>query len=1831
MPAEQVEQVDLIDARLLLKSWRAFKKGDFSVRLPTDQIGMAGELAEAFNDTVELAAEFVAELSRIRNIVGKEGRTSERAKLRNAYGSWADCADSVNNLINDLVRPASEMATVAEAIARGDLTQKVPLEVEGVALKGRYLSIAKTINHLVEQLNRVVDEISRLTREVGTEGRLGGQAKNEGLTGSWKELTDNVNLMANNLTDQVRDMASATNAMVQGNFNRQITTPAKGEMLALKNSINRMVELLNHVADEIYRVTYEMGVTGQLGSQARVRGLQGTWQELVYSVNQMAGTLTDQIRDMAGVTTALAQGDLTRQISVSAQGEMLTLKKTINGMVELLANLTSELSRVTREMGVDGRLGGLPANVEGASGTWKELINDVNFMGSNLTNQMRNIAEVTTAVAQGDLTRKITIEARGEILVLKSMINTMVGQLSRMASELIRVAHEVGIQGKLGGQVEVRGLSGTWRDLTDKVNLMASNVSDQVREIATVTTAVAEGDLTRQITTEAQGEILVLQNTINTMVEQLNRFTTEVTRVAHEVGIQGKLGGQAEVRGVSGMWLEVTESVNLMARNLTSQVRDITEVTIAIAEGDLSGKITIDAQGELLLLKNTINTMVEQLHRFAAEMNRVAREVGIDGKLSMLPANVEGISGTWREMIDNMNLMAGNLTDQVDSIANVVTAVAEGNLKKKLTLMTSGDISDLADTINEMIDTLAIFAVQVTKVAREVGIEGKLGGQAHVPGAQGIWRDLTEGFNQLAYKFSTQVRAIGEVATAVTQGDLTRTITVEAQGEVAALKDNINQMIHSLRETTRVNTEQDWLKTNLTRSTRMLQGEREVNMMARMLLSELAQVVSAQHGLFYLMDTDEGEPVLKLVASYAYRTRKYLSNRFHLGEGLVGQCALEGQRILLNYVPNDYIQINSGLGEAPPLNIVVLPVLFKQEVRGVIELASFHPFSEIHLSFLEQLAESLGIVLNNISATMRTEELLKESRAIAEELQAQQEQLAQANRELEEKTRQMERQQEQLRRANAELEEQTKQLQKQQEQLAQANAELEEKTQRLEEQNEEVKRKNREIEDARYSLEEKAEQLARTSKYKSEFLTNMSHELRTPLNSMLILAQLLAQNSNHHLTEKQVEYAKTIHSAGADLLTLINEILDHAKIEAGTATVEIMPVRLDELSEKLERNYRQIANNKNVRFSILIDDSLPKFIHTDSKRVQQVLRNLLSNAFKFTEAGEVTLSIEQARSGWSLDHEGLNKADIVIAFSVSDTGIGIPADKQELVFEAFQQVDGSISRKYGGTGLGLAISREIAHLLQGELYLTASRPEKGSIFTFYLPQKVQAQVIKRTESGSAGRTLSNLSKYSQPTLSVSSRKSTSRSTQNNRADNQNTARTIPPPMTDRVGDERTADALPSISFKESMNGGAFSSSTSASSSSASQVIESQIVDDRHDLVPGDPILLIIEDDANFARILQDMAHERGFKTLVSTRGDTALAMARQYQPDGITLDIQLPMMNGWTVLDLLKHDPNTRHIPVHIISVTGERQRGLEQGAIGVLAKPATPAELKQVFDDFMAFRQRSKSLLLIEADGAQCNQIVDLIGGEDIKTTVVSTFAEALPVLKQQVFDCIVLNFHLPEIDGFSLLNEIIALQDTPIIVYTNEALNEQEKAQLAEISERSIIKVGSQWLKFPERLLDETALFLHRVEADLPAPKRQMLLKAHHKDFKMAGQKILIVDDDIRNIFALASLLEQQEMEVLYAENGKEGVELLQEISDIDLVLMDVMMPEMNGYQVMHQIRQDPKFASLPIIALTAKAMKGDREKCIEAGASDYISKPIDNEQLLSLLRVWLYGQRI
>jgi len=959
----------------------AVAKGDLSKKITVDVRGEILELKQTINVMVDQLNGFASEVTRVAREVGTEGKLGGQAQVRGIGGVWKDLTDNVNFMASNLTGQVRNIADVTTAVARGDLSKKITVDVHG-----EIRELKDTINVMVDQLNAFAREVTRVAREVGTEGNLGGQAQVEGVAGVWKDLTDNVNYMAGNLTAQVRNIAEVTTAVAQGDLSKKITVDVRGEILQLKNTINSMVDQLNGFAGEVTRVAREVGTEGRLGGQASVPGASGTWKDLTQQVNQLAANLTTQVRNIAEVTTAVQKGDLSKKITVEVRGEILELKDTINVMVDQLNAFASEVTRVAREVGTEGRLGG-QAHVPGASGTWRDLTDNVNSMAGNLTAQVRNIADVTTAVARGDLSKKITVDVQGEIRELKDTINVMVDQLNGFASEVTRVAREVGTEGKLGGQAQVRGVVGIWKDLTDNVNFMAGNLTAHVRNIAEVTTAVANGDLSKKITVDVRGEILDLKNTINGMVDQLNAFASEVTRVAREVGTEGRLGGQAYVLGASGTWRDLTDNVNQLAANLTTQVRNIADVTSAVQKGDLSRKITVEVRGEILELKDTINVMVDQLNAFASEVTRVAREVGTEGKLGG-QAQVKGVAGTWKDLTDSVNLMAGNLTDQVRGIARVVTAVANGDLRRKVVFEAKGEIAALADTINEMTDTLAIFAEQVTTVARKVGVEGELGGQASVPGAAGTWKDLTDNVNQLAANLTGQVRAIAEVTTAVTEGDLTRSIRVEASGEVAQLSDKINEMIRNLKETTQKYMEQDWLKTNIAKHTTMLQGQRDLRTVADLILTEAAPLVSAQYGAFYIVENREGdEPVLRMTAGYAISASDIAGKAFRWGEGLVGQCARDARRILLTTVPTGYIGIRSGLGEASPSTIVVLPVLFEGRIKAVIELASVAPFSETHLDFLDQLTDGIGVVLNTIEANMRTEELLKQSQILFAEAQ----------------------------------------------------------------------------------------------------------------------------------------------------------------------------------------------------------------------------------------------------------------------------------------------------------------------------------------------------------------------------------------------------------------------------------------------------------------------------------------------------------------------------------------------------------------------------------------------------------------------------------------------------------------------------------------------------------------------------------------------------------------------------------------------------------------------------------------------------------------------------
>jgi HAMP domain-containing protein/signal transduction histidine kinase/DNA-binding response OmpR family regulator len=1688
----------------------AVAKGDLSKKIDVDVKGEFLTLKNTINTMVDQLRSFASEVTRVAKEVGTEGSLGGQARVEGVSGTWKDLTDSVNSMAGNLTSQVRNIADVTKAVAAGDLSKKITVDV-----KGEILELKNTVNTMVDQLNSFAAEVTRVAREVGTEGKLGGQAEVKGVSGTWKDLTESVNSMAGNLTSQVRNIADVTKAVAAGDLSKKITVDVKGEILELKATINTMVDQLNSFAAEVTRVAREVGTEGKLGGQADVQGVAGTWKDLTESVNFMAGNLTSQVRNIAEVTTAVAAGNLSKKITVDVKGEISELKNTINTMVDQLSSFAAEVTRVAREVGTEGKLGG-QADVKGGAGTWKDLTESVNSMASNLTSQVRNIADVTKAVAAGDLSKKVTVPVKGEILELKNTVNTMVDQLNSFAAEVTRVAREVGTEGILGGQADVQGVAGTWKDLTESVNFMAGNLTSQVRNIADVTKAVAAGDLSKKITVDVKGEISELKNTINTMVDQLNSFAAEVTRVAREVGTEGKLGGQAEVQGVAGTWKDLTDSVNLMASNLTSQVRNIADVTKAVAAGNLSKKITVDVKGEILELKATINTMVDQLSSFAAEVTRVAREVGTEGRLGG-QAQVRDVSGTWKDLTENVNFMAGNLTGQVRGIAKVVTAVANGDLKQKLTVEAKGEIAALAETINSMIDTLATFADQVTTVAREVGVEGKLGGQAKVPGAAGTWKGLTENVNQLAANLTTQVRAIAEVATAVTQGDLTRSITVEAQGEVAALKDTINEMIRNLKDTTQKNTEQDWLKTNLAKFSRMLQGQKDLLTVGQLILSELAPVVGAQQAEFYVLTTGN-VPRLRLFGSYASGGQSSHGKEIGLGEGLVGQCAIEKSKILLTNIPSGAFRIATGLSEGAALDVLVLPIVFEGEVRGVLELASLERFNPAHQAFLDQLTESIGIVINTISANMRTEDLLTQSQSLAQELQNRQQELQTTNEELQEKAR------------------------------------------LLVHQNQEVERKNQEVEQARQALEEKATQLALTSKYKSEFLANMSHELRTPLNSLLILSDQLCKNSDGNLTPRQVEFAKTIHLSGNDLLMLINDILDLSKIESGTVAVDVSELRLEDLQRSVDRSFRHVAESKHVDFEIRTDPQLPKTIATDVKRLQQIIKNLLSNAFKFTHQGSVCLSLGVVDSGWSRDNDDLNRANKVLAFSVSDTGIGIAPDKQQIVFEAFQQADGSTSRKYGGTGLGLAISRELARLLGGEIRLS-SAPSQGSTFTLYLPQSYNPARSGRHPRGAETAALDR----------------------NPGHDGQ--AATLLPPKPVEVVTANVAN------------------------------------DDRNDILLGDKVLLIVENDLAFADVLLQAARRTGFKGLVSTSGAGALALTRDYQPALITLDIFLPDMEGWRILERLKSDLATRHIPICVVSTDDSRERALNSGAVGFLSKPLQSLDVvEQALGNLYAFTDRRKRRLLVMLSPSISRERYLYSLDADTEVIVADSAAQARAELHN--VDCLVTDGELPDFgpeDVIESLEERSLARQLSVVLATSNA----EIASRWESGRNAFALRKADRL---ERMLDATTFFLHRGETAMSDQERESVQALFEVDRILEGKKVLIVDDDMRNIFALATVLDARGMVIVSAENGRDAIRLVESDPTIDIVLMDIMMPEMDGMETMRRMRQLPRGKDLPLIAVTAKAMKGDREKCIDAGAWDYLSKPVDIAHLLVVLRGWL-----
>ncbi len=1128
------------------------------------------------------------------------------------------------------------------------------------------------------------------------------------------------------------------------------------------------------------------------------------------------------------------------------------------------------------------------------------------------------------------------------------------------------------------------------------------------------------------------------------------------------------------------------------SENDSLDASELLNILIEIKNGNFDVKMPVNKTGLSGKIADTLNDIIYNNKKLIEEFTKARINIGKEGKINQHIVVTEA-RGEWRTGVESLNLLISDLVYPVKEIDRILSAVAKGNLSNHIPLeagdrLLQGEFARIAKEVNGMVKRLNLFAMEVTRVAREVGSEGKLGSQAAVEGVEGIWKDVTE---------------------------------------------SVNQMIINLHETTLLNQEQDWLKSNLAKFAQMLQGQKNLQTVAKRILSELAQVITAHYGAFYIVKTtEEVFPKLKLFASYAYKSEKHIPKEFLVGEGLVGQCAQEKERIILTNVPDGYVKITSGLGQAKPANLVILPVLFENNVKAVIELGSLDTFSQIHIDFLSQLTESIGIVLNTIETNTRTEELLAQSQSLASELKIQQEE------------------------------------------LRRTNDELQDKALLLVKQKDEVETKNKEVEEARRSLEEKAEQLTLSSKYKSEFLANMSHELRTPLNSLLILAQQLYENPEGNLNEKQTRYAKTIYSCGDDLLQLINDILDLSKIESGFITANISNVHFSEMAAFIETTFKPLSETKKLRFKIEIDSALPESMDTDFQRLNQILKNLLSNAFKFTEKGEVKLKIYNASRTWKLFNQSLNNANQVVAFSIIDSGIGIPLNKQSIIFEAFQQAEGSTSRKYGGTGLGLSICRGLAELLGGTIELE-SEAGIGSKFTLYLPMD-KTGTIESYES-----------------------------------------------VTDYTISTDTAEKLSNIFDTLS----ATESGIQIKNQESISDILNEIEDDRDNIVPHDKVILVVEDDALFGKILIDRAHTDGLKVVIAVNYADIFDFVSRYTPIAITLDVNLPAANGWKVLDLLKNDLNYRHIPIHLISGEDNKMLALKRGARSFLLKPLNNDLLNELFADIIYFNNKDvKQLLVIEDNGLESLQLVKLFEGGAIQITSADTIKKALELLKEKDFDTIIMDYALQDfLIGLELIkkNRNNKTATLPIVIYSDKDFTKQELSQFGKISNGIIV----EGVNSIDHLLEETFQFLHVNYTKIPIAKRRIIENHHSKIDILTGKKILVVDDDVRNLFAITTVFERYNINVLTAESGTEAIDLMNELNDIEMVLMDIMMPEMDGYETIRRIRRELKNNSLPIIAVTAKAMIGDRQKCIEAGASDYVTKPLKIDQLLSMMRMWFY----
>jgi HAMP domain-containing protein/CheY-like chemotaxis protein/signal transduction histidine kinase len=1764
----------------------AIGKLNTKMRTKIDNYEISGDflnIATTINTMVDQLATFASEVTRVARDVGTEGVLGGQAKVEGVSGTWLELTNNVNGMADNLTAQVRNITEVTTAVAKGNLTKKITVEA-----KGEVLELKGTINTMVEQLNAFCSEVTRVAKEVGNEGMLGGQAKVEGVSGTWLELTNNVNGMADNLTAQVRNIAEVTTAVANGDLTKKITVEAKGEILELKGTINTMVEQLNAFSSEVTRVAKDVGTEGVLGGQAKVEGASGAWLALTNNVNGMADNLTAQVRNIAEVTTAVANGDLTKMITVEAKGEILELKGTINKMVAQLNAFSSEVTRVAKDVGTDGILGG-QAKVEGVAGTWLDLTNNVNGMADNLTAQVRNIAEVTTAVANGDLTKKITVEAKGEILELKGTINTMVEQLNAFSSEVTRVAKDVGTEGVLGGQAKVEGASGAWLDLTNNVNGMADNLTAQVRNIAEVTTAVANGDLTTMITVEAKGEFLQLKGTINKMVAQLNAFSSEVTRVAKDVGTEGVLGGLAKVEGASGAWLDLTNNVNGMADNLTAQVRNIAEVTTAVANGDLTKKITVEAKGEILELKGTVNTMVEQLNAFSSEVTRVAKEVGNDGVLGG-QAKVEGASGAWLDLTNNVNGMADNLTAQVRNIAEVTTAVANGDLTKMITVEAKGEILELKGTINKMVAQLNAFSSEVTRVAKDVGTEGILGGQAKVEGASGAWLDLTNNVNGMADNLTAQVRNIAEVTTAVANGDLTTMITVEAKGEILELKGTINKMVAQLNafssEVTRVAKDvgTDGILGGQAKvegvSGTWLKLTNNVNGMADNLtvqVRNITEVVTAvaTGDLTRLIDIDTKGEFLELknninrMINVLYAADEENKNQNWVKDGV----SLLNTRVLDNDKLVDQIEtsikevsryVNAGIG-ALYIYDKENEILNLKGSYAYVKRNDVANVFKLGEGVVGQVAyEKKPILLTNVPDVSTIQSGTTKAKA------------------LNVYTYPLVFKEELIgvvevasyEKFNAIILEYIDSalitlagsLYVSIQASATSNLLVQSQTQsvELEEQSLKLKSQNNELEEQRQSMD----------------LQRYELEVK---NSDLELAQVEVNQRAKDLEDANRYKSEFLANMSHELRTPLNSML-----LLSSSLSKVKDIEPGKLNKQASTIYDAGSSLLNLINDILDLSKIEANLMT--LNIEEI--NISSLLYELKELFMPQADAKNIRLGSTID------ASALIAFS---------SDKTKLT----QVLRNFLSNAIKFTGNNGSISIEVAPNTEEDKNL---RPIVISVIDngIGIEEKnigLVFEAFKQADGGTSrqyGGTGLGLSISKELTALLGGRIVVKSIV----SEGSTFSICLPIEIDTNLMDDRLVEHVQYENI----------------ASNTLKIEEKTIiVDDREKLNNQDVVILVVDDDAAFANIVVEQIHKLGYKAIVASDGNAAIFMAREYMPTAIVLDIVLPILNGMEVLRILKSDINTRHIPVKILSCNEPLTIAKKLGALDFIKKPIQEDELNGLITSLVDFVQdKEKHILIIEDDQVQAGHLKALLTDKDISVKTVGTAKNGLKEVTNKQYNCAVVDINLPDMCGLKLL-ELIEEKDAklPIIIYTTRDLTASELLKVRKKSEAVVLKIASS----DARLVEEVSLFLHSVKDSLNDEKQQLLFEAMNTDLGLEGKKILMVDDDIRNLYALSSVLEGKGLDITSAQNGQEALALLKNTENkFDIVLMDIMMPVMDGYEAMREIRKEHKIKNIPIIALTAKAQAEDKQICIDAGANDYMSKPIDHEQLLSLLKVWL-----